>query len=598
MIGQFRSLELLGSGAMGTVHVAMDTSLEREVAIKSMHPELSQDKGFVGRFRAEATSLARLNHPNITTLYSLLQDGDNLHMVTEVVRGRPLDIILKERGAPLGVDESLAIVSQVSDGLSYAHQMGVIHRDIKPSNLMIANDGRVKIMDFGIARIRGSVRMTRVGEAVGTPLYMSPEQCRGGEGDERSDLYSLAIVLYEMLSGSPPFTSPVEYEILQAQINSQPAPLVPLVGGVSAKLEAAIMTALAKRPEQRFPSIRAFSDAIGATALRVDAQSIIQNAEHLIQATKSAEATSASTSAVVINIATSRLGAVGRWYRGLHPAIQGVSIGAVAALLALIFNGEIRNFFDPNPSEKIVAQHHEPRPIAQPIAPSRDLSTQRVAPTPGNDRDLKESNCNETFGANGPCVESKIPDTNKQRTMKLPAETDRGGAPTQEEFQREKQLGNYSAAFEIALTLVKRGDSPEMQTELGLMYWKGQGTQKDVQKAKELFVSAAKQNYPRAQVSLGSMYQDGVLDNGAPNLRQAVPYFKMAADNGNAKAQFWLGCYYEFGWGRLKKDPAKAKELFMRASAQRTSLDVAKYAIDADNALEFLHSAAGKSPCQ
>ncbi len=284
VIGHYRIVELLGSGAMGKVHVAVDTFIEREVAIKSLRAELTQDPEFVSRFKAEATSLARLNHPNITTLYSPLFDGKDLYMVMELVRGRALDDILRDRNGPLGVKESLAVIAQAADGISYAHQMGVIHRDIKPSNLMIADDGRVKIMDFGIARVRGSVRLTRAGTAIGTPLYMAPEQRRGSEGDERSDLYSLAIVLYEMLSGAPPFVGLDEVDLLQAQINSEPPALVPRVAGVTPELEAAIMKALAKRPEQRFPSVRAFSDAIGATALRIDATGIVQSPAHLLEA--------------------------------------------------------------------------------------------------------------------------------------------------------------------------------------------------------------------------------------------------------------------------------------------------------------------------
>ncbi|MGZ9410672.1 MAG: serine/threonine-protein kinase, partial [Methylocystis sp.] len=150
MIGHYRIVKLLGVGAMGKVHAALDTFLEREVAIKSLRAELTQDPDFVGRFRAEATSLAKLNHPNITTLYSPVLQGSDLYMVMELINGRPLDEILRERGKPLGVKESLAIIAQAADGLAYAHQMGVIHRDIKPSNLMVADDGRIKIMDFGI----------------------------------------------------------------------------------------------------------------------------------------------------------------------------------------------------------------------------------------------------------------------------------------------------------------------------------------------------------------------------------------------------------------------------------------------------------------
>ena len=159
----------------------------------------------------------------------------------------------------------------------------MIHRDIKPSNLMIGNDGRVKIMDFGIARVRGSARLTRAGTAVGTPLYMSPEQCRGGEGDERSDLYSLAIVLYEMLGGAPPFSGATEYDLIQAQIGATLRRWCRERLASRQSSRSAIMTALAKKPEQRFPSVRAFSDAIGATAMRPDATTVVRNATHLVE---------------------------------------------------------------------------------------------------------------------------------------------------------------------------------------------------------------------------------------------------------------------------------------------------------------------------
>ena len=331
MIGHYRIVELLGGGAMGTVHIAVDTFIDREVAIKSLRPELTQDPDFVSRFRAEAKSLARLSHPNIATLFAPIVEGAELHMVMELVRGKALDDILRERGKPLGVRESLAIVAQAADGLSYAHEMGVVHRDIKPANLMISNDGRVKIMDFGIARVQGSVRLTRTGTAVGTPLYMSPEQCRGGEGDERSDIYSLGIVLYEMLNGAPPFQSNNEYDLIQAQISQTPAPLVPKVPGVAPALESAIMTALAKNPEQRYPSMRAFSDALGATALRPDATGVIRSATHLVEAQDEDAAAAPKTGAM--DVAMSRAMRVSRGWGALGlPAKATVALAAALVL--------------------------------------------------------------------------------------------------------------------------------------------------------------------------------------------------------------------------------------------------------------------------
>src|SRR6202790_5036889 len=282
-IGQYEIGAPLGEGGIGQVHAAFDTVLQREVALKSLRPELLSDTNFVERFRAEATSLARLNHPNITTIYSLIPDGKNLYMVMELVRGHTLDDILKERNAPIAARESLAIIAQAADGLAYAHSMGVIHRDIKPSNLMIAENGVLKIMDFGIARVRGSQRLTRSGSIVGTLAYMAPEQLRGEEGDEASDLYSLAIVLYEMLSGSPPFSATSEYDLMQAQINKRPDRLIPRVTGLDSQVETALLKALSKKPAQRFASTRAFSDAPGASAMRMDAPKILHNDTRLIE---------------------------------------------------------------------------------------------------------------------------------------------------------------------------------------------------------------------------------------------------------------------------------------------------------------------------
>ena len=265
-IGPYQVLELLGEGGVGRVHAAFDSVLEREVAIKSLRPELLSDKGFLERFRSEATHLARLNHPNITTLHALYSEGGNLYMVMERVRGQSLDELLRGRGARLGVKDSLAVFAQVAEGLAYAHSMGVIHRDLKPANLMITDSGLVKIMDFGIARAHGSQRLTRDGSVVGTLPYMAPEQLRGEPGDERSDLYSLAIVLYEMLAGHVPFVAATDYALMQAQIHARPPRL--RLPDLPADVESALLQALAKKPERRFGSVQAFGDALGASALR------------------------------------------------------------------------------------------------------------------------------------------------------------------------------------------------------------------------------------------------------------------------------------------------------------------------------------------
>ncbi|MDW3687708.1 protein kinase [Cupriavidus sp. CV2] len=274
-IGHYEIRTLLGRGGIGEVYGAFDTELERDVAIKTLRPELSLDKGFLDRFRSEATSLAKLNHPNITTLYALFRDGDTTCMVMELVHGHTLETILQRIGR-FPVRDSLAVIIQAVMGLRYAHKMGVIHRDIKPSNLMLTESGTLKIMDFGIARIQGSQRLTQQGDVVGTLAYASPEQLRGHEGDGRSDLYSLATVLYELISGRLPFNATSDYELIRAQVETVPPPLAALCPDLDPGVENALMRALAKVPEERFYTVEDFGRALGASPLLADAPDIVR----------------------------------------------------------------------------------------------------------------------------------------------------------------------------------------------------------------------------------------------------------------------------------------------------------------------------------
>lgn len=264
VVGNFQFTELLGEGGIGAVYAAIDQMLGRRVAIKLLRPELAHDARFLDRFRGEAASLARLNHPNITTLYSLHSEGQELLMIIELVEGRTLEDILRASGR-LSADECLALAAQATEGFAYAHRTGVVHRDIKPANLMVTADGSLKIMDFGIARIRGSQRMTRTGHIIGTLAYMAPEQIQGHEGDERSDIYSLAIVLYELLVGDPPFVADSEYQLIRAQVEEIPRSLAERLPGIDPAIDRAVMQALAKNPEARFATMTEFSRALGST---------------------------------------------------------------------------------------------------------------------------------------------------------------------------------------------------------------------------------------------------------------------------------------------------------------------------------------------
>lgn len=250
LVGSYKITDKIGEGGMGAVFRGIDVMLEREVAIKMLRPELSRQPNIVERFRSEAVTLAKLNHPNIATLYSFLRQGDDFFMVMEFVRGETLDGLIRRSGA-MSCDRAIALFCQALEGIEHAHKMGIIHRDIKPANMMMTEHGTLKVMDFGIARVLGTARMTKQGNIVGTIEYMSPEQVRGEETDARSDIYSLGILLYEMVTGRVPFNSGSEFELMRSQIEDAPPPPRTFASHVPLPTEQAIMRALAKRPQAR-----------------------------------------------------------------------------------------------------------------------------------------------------------------------------------------------------------------------------------------------------------------------------------------------------------------------------------------------------------
>jgi len=278
-IGPYEVEELLGEGGVGQVYAARDTVLGRRVAIKTLRPEMSRDRNLIERFYVEAKSLANLNHSNIATLYALqLEDtigGQEACMIMELINGCTLNDLLA-RVHRLSVRESLAIIAQAVAGLRYAHRRGIIHRDIKPSNLMITDEGELKIMDFGVARVLGAQQLTRTGEFYGTIAYASPEQIRADPIDERSDIYSLAIVLYRLLAGTPPFRADSDYALMTAHLQTPPPPLGERVPDLDGNTEAALMRALAKQPAERFATIEEFGRAVGANAIRGESVDILQ----------------------------------------------------------------------------------------------------------------------------------------------------------------------------------------------------------------------------------------------------------------------------------------------------------------------------------
>lgn len=264
-VGNYRIVERLGDGGMGAVFRAVDEMLDREVAIKILKPELARNAALIERFRLEAVALARLNHPRIATLHGLERHGESLLMIMEYVRGETLEAIV-QRSGHIAWTRAAELCAAVLDALDHAHDKGVVHRDIKPANIMLANSGAVKVMDFGIARLVGKSRQTQVGHAVGTPMYMAPEQLRGEEVDGRTDLYAVGAVLFELVTGRMAFEADSDYALMMKQLHEAPPAASDLVAGVPAVIDEIIRQAMAKRREDRFANAVAFREALETLA--------------------------------------------------------------------------------------------------------------------------------------------------------------------------------------------------------------------------------------------------------------------------------------------------------------------------------------------
>ena len=277
VVGNYKIIDKIGEGGMGAVFKGVDLMLEREVAIKMLRPELARQPNVVERFRTEAVTLAKLNHPNVATLHSFFRQGDDFFMVMEFVRGETLDSIIRQHGA-MPCERAVELFSMALKGIDHAHKMGIVHRDIKPANMMLTDTGSIKVMDFGIARVLGSDRLTRAGHLIGTAEYMSPEQVRGEETDARSDIYSLGILLYEMLTGRVPFNNTSEYELMRSQIEDAPTPPRTFSPHVPLGIEQAIMRALAKKREARYQSASEFRSSLLQRATGVAPTSPLENA--------------------------------------------------------------------------------------------------------------------------------------------------------------------------------------------------------------------------------------------------------------------------------------------------------------------------------
>ncbi len=264
-LGRYEIIGELGQGAMGVVYKARDPLIDRVVAIKTINlsQALEEREEYEARFYQEARAAGRLSHHNIVTIYDVGKSGDVAYIAMEFLHGRELRDILNEKSV-LPVEQVLDIVAQVAQGLAYAHEHGIVHRDVKPSNIMIQNDGHVKITDFGIARMASAAVRTQTGMVLGSPKYMSPEQVMGKLTDQRSDIFSLGVMLYEMLTGRPPFSGENVNAIMYQTLNASPPQPSSMNPSVPDMLNFIVAKALAKKIDERYQNAKEFADDLRA----------------------------------------------------------------------------------------------------------------------------------------------------------------------------------------------------------------------------------------------------------------------------------------------------------------------------------------------
>ncbi|MDG2437997.1 MAG: protein kinase, partial [Ilumatobacter sp.] len=354
----------IGRGGMADVFSARDLLLDRQVAMKVLFPEFAVDENFVERFRREAQSAANLSHPNIVSVYDWGKFDGTYFIAMEEVQGQTLADVLKAN-KQLTAKQAGEIAGEVAAALGFAHDGGLAHRDIKPANILIGSNGQVKVADFGIARAMNAPtedNLTQVGSVMGTATYFSPEQAQGAQPDPRSDLYSLGIVMYEMVSGKPPFAGENPVSIAYKQVHDAPKPLVQLIADVPRPFEAIVAKLLAKDPKLRYPSANALRDdlrrfrnnePVQALAVAADAQGVSASGAAATGVVAAAVATGATAAMPTVPPRAGNVPRTGMYEAGYPPGASPdamyydaassrtgwYALAAFVALIALVVGG-------------------------------------------------------------------------------------------------------------------------------------------------------------------------------------------------------------------------------------------------------------------
>ena len=394
LMGDYEIMEVLGAGGMGRVYKVRNVITDRVEAMKVLLPDLEGQEEVAARFLREIKLLAGLSHPNIASLHTALTINNQLVMIMEYVNGCTLSSRLQQGAIP--AHDAINYMEQVLSALAYAHEKHIIHRDIKPANMMLTPDGTVKLMDFGIARTESEPsKLTAAGTTLGSVNYMSPEQVKGAGIDERSDLYSVGISLYEMVTGEKPFHGDSNFSIMSAHIQQTPRPPVEVHPGLPAGLNEVILTSIAKAPEQRFQSADAFRNALksvqgSATPTQVPVKAY--NPATAPTAARTAQVTSAKTQAATAPAVTPQSmpaiqtpvpAVAAKSQRGLY-----MTLGALVVLAVLVAAG----IYIPKRGQTSAANNTAPVPTTtqstqaaqqQPVAPTPAATTPEPAPQAG-----------------------------------------------------------------------------------------------------------------------------------------------------------------------------------------------------------------------
>src|SRR5215475_5109519 len=355
----------LGSGGMADVYLAEDQELGRRVALKLLDDRHAADEQFVERFRREAQSAAGLSHPNIVSIFDRGYAEDTYYIAMEYLDGRTLKELLVRNG-PTPVPIAIDYARQILSALGFAHRNGIVHRDIKPHNIVVRKDGRLKVTDFGIAR-SGASQMTEAGSIVGTAQYLSPEQARGKPVDQRSDLYSLGIVLYEMLTGKVPFTGDAAVEIAMKHLSVVPEPPSKLRPEISHDLDAVVMRALAKDPDDRYSSAEEMDADLARVARGASVSNRTEEALTRVMAADTAAATAIVPRSAVTPVPAPPAYRPPSYYedsgrrRSPWPIILGIIAVAIAAVGGYLVYQKVNAAIDKN--APVAVQNVEQSPV-------------------------------------------------------------------------------------------------------------------------------------------------------------------------------------------------------------------------------------------